>query len=66
MELSHCKKKPRMLAAAPGQNENKYVVEVTGLRWVYWNADRAKRAPTVCGPTMDHQRILHRDKYGLW
>lgn len=26
----------------------RHVVEVTDLRWVYWNGDKARRAPTVC------------------
>lgn len=31
------------------------VVEVTDLRWVYWNGDRAKRAPTARSPSMDYK-----------
>lgn len=30
----------------------KHGVEVTDLRWVSWSGDRARRGPTVCGPTL--------------
>lgn len=38
----------------------RHVVSVTDLRWVYWNGNRAKRAPTVCGPSMDSKGAAHR------